>query len=57
MECNAPLRGLPFSTKQALQLDTYYEHANNTGPHPNHQVNAAGLIIDVYSLPEVQKRR
>src|SRR5260370_30839339 len=44
MEFNAPLRRLPFSTKH-IQLDTYYEPANNTGPQPNHQVNAAGLRV------------
>jgi hypothetical protein len=37
---------LPLSKQ--IQLDTYYEHENNTGPHPNQQVNAAGLIIDLY---------
>jgi hypothetical protein len=34
-----------------LELDTYYEHVNNTGPRPNHQVNAGGLILDFYFPP------
>jgi len=40
---------LPLS--RHIQLDTYYEHINNTGTHPNQQVNAAGLIIDLYFPP------
>jgi hypothetical protein len=43
--------GCLFPLSKHIQLDTYYEHANNTGPHPNHQVNAAGLIIDLYFPP------
>ena len=34
-----------------IQLDTYYEHVNNTGPHPNHQVNAIGTILNFYFPP------
>jgi hypothetical protein len=34
-----------------LQVDSYYEHVNNTGTHPNHQVNAAGLMISLYFPP------
>lgn len=40
---------LPLS--KHLQIDTYYEHLNNTGVHPNHQVNAAGLMINLYFPP------
>jgi hypothetical protein len=40
---------LPLS--KHLQLDSYYEHVNNTGTHPNHQVNAAGLMINLYFPP------
>ena len=43
--------GCLFALSKHIQLDTYYEHANNTGPQPNHQVNAAGLIIDLYFPP------
>ena len=31
-----------------LDLDPYYEHDNNTGPRPNQQINAAGLILNLY---------
>ncbi len=31
-----------------VQLDPYYEHQNNTGKHPNEQVNAGGLILNLY---------
>ena len=27
---------------------TYYEHDNNTGKHPNQQVNSAGLDMNLY---------
>jgi hypothetical protein len=40
---------LPLS--KHLQIDSYYEHVNNTGPHPNHQVNAAGLLVSLYFPP------
>jgi Protein of unknown function (DUF2490) len=43
--------GWLFPLGRHIQLDTYYEHANNTGPHPNQQVNAVGLIIDLYFPP------
>jgi len=33
------------------QLDMCYEHVNNTGPHPNRQVNAAGVITNLYFPP------
>jgi hypothetical protein len=31
-----------------LQFDPYYEHENNTGKAPNQQVNAVGLILNLY---------
>jgi|SRR5579862_9153700 len=31
-----------------VQLNTYYEHDNNTGKHPNEQVNSAGLELNLY---------
>jgi hypothetical protein len=34
-----------------LQLDPYYEHVNNTGTHPNQQVNAGGLTLSLYFPP------
>jgi hypothetical protein len=40
---------LPLSRN--LQLDSYYEHVNNTATRPNHQVNAVGLILNLYFPP------
>lgn len=40
---------LPLS--KYIQLDSYYEHVNNTSTHPNHQVNAIGLILSFYFPP------
>ena len=37
---------LPLGTH--TEIDSYYEHQNNTGKKPNQQVNALGLILDVY---------
>jgi len=31
-----------------FQLVPYYEHQNNTGKHPNQQVNGLGLTLDIY---------
>jgi hypothetical protein len=31
-----------------FELDSYYEHDNNTGPQPNQQINAAGFILNLY---------
>jgi hypothetical protein len=31
-----------------VQLSPYYEHDNNTGKHPNEQVNSAGLQLNLY---------
>jgi hypothetical protein len=30
------------------QFDLYYEHENNTGKKPNQQVNAVGLVLNLY---------
>lgn len=43
---------LPLSTH--LQLDPYYEHVNNTGKHPNQQLNAGGLILSLYFRQSTQ---
>lgn len=40
--------GCLFPLTKHIQLDAYYQHVNNTGPHPNHQVNAIGSILDFY---------
>ena len=31
-----------------VEFDPYYEHENNTGKRPNQQVNAAGLVLNLY---------
>ena len=31
-----------------VQFNAYYEHENNTGKHPNQQVNAVGLAMYLY---------
>jgi hypothetical protein len=43
--------GCLFPLTRHIQLDAYYEHVNNTGPHPNHQVNAIGSILNFYFPP------
>lgn len=37
---------LPLS--RHIELDPYYQHENSTGTRPNHQKNAAGLILWLY---------
>lgn len=41
---------LPLSKHS--EFNPYYEHENNTGPRPNQQINAAGLIFTVYFLQD-----
>jgi len=31
-----------------VEFDPYYEHENNTGKRPNQQVNAIGLILNLF---------
>jgi hypothetical protein len=31
-----------------VEFNPYYEHENNTGPRPNQQVNAVGLILSLF---------
>jgi hypothetical protein len=40
--------GCLFPIAKHLDFDSYYEHENNTGPHPNQQINAAGFILNLY---------
>jgi hypothetical protein len=40
--------GSQFPIGRHTELDIYYEHQNNTGKAPNQQVNAAGLILNLY---------
>jgi uncharacterized protein DUF2490 len=40
--------GSLFPIGRHVQFDAYYEHENNTGKHPNQQVNAVGLALYLY---------
>jgi Protein of unknown function (DUF2490) len=40
--------GSLFPVGKHVQFNTYYEHDNNTGKHPNQQVNSVGLILNLY---------
>jgi Protein of unknown function (DUF2490) len=40
--------GSLFPIGKHVQFNTYYEHDNNTGKHPNQQVNSAGLALNLY---------
>jgi hypothetical protein len=40
--------GCLLPVREHIELDPYYEHENNTGKRPNQQVNAIGLILDLF---------
>jgi hypothetical protein len=40
--------GCLFPVGKHVEFNTYYEHDNNTGKHPNQQVNSAGLALYLY---------
>jgi hypothetical protein len=40
--------GCLFPIGKHVQLDPYYEHQNNTGKHPNQQLNQLGLVLNLY---------
>lgn len=40
--------GCIFPLRKKIEFDPYYEHANNTGVTPNQQVNALGLILNLF---------
>jgi hypothetical protein len=40
--------GCLFPIKKHFELDSYYEHQNNTGKKPNSQLNGIGLILNMY---------
>jgi hypothetical protein len=40
--------GSLFPVGRHVQFNAYYEHENNTGKHPNQQLNAVGLALYVY---------
>jgi hypothetical protein len=40
--------GCLFPVGKHIQFNTYYEHENNTGKHPNQSVNEVGLVLNLY---------
>jgi hypothetical protein len=40
--------GCLFPIRRHIQIDSYYEHQNNTGKSPNQQLNQLGLTIGLY---------
>src|SRR5271169_3351799 len=40
--------GFLFPVGKHVEFNTYYEHDNNTGKHPNQQVNSAGLALYLF---------
>jgi Protein of unknown function (DUF2490) len=40
--------GCLFPIGKHVQFDPYYEHQNNTGKHPNQQLNQLGLVLNLY---------
>jgi hypothetical protein len=40
--------GCLLPVNKNIEFDPYYEHENNTGKRPNQQVNAIGLILDLF---------
>ena len=40
--------GCLFPVGRHVEFNTYYEHDNNTGKHPNQQVNSAGLALYLF---------
>jgi hypothetical protein len=43
--------GCLFPLTKELQLDSYYMHLYDTGPRPAREVNAVGLILNLYFPP------
>jgi len=39
--------GCQFPVRKHAEIEFYYEHQNNTGKAPNHQVNGIGLVLNV----------
>lgn len=40
--------GCLFGLGKRVQLDPYYEHENNTGKKPNQQINAGGIVLNLF---------
>ena len=48
MERDPSDAGLAIPLKKAISFNVYYQHENNTGRAPNQQVNAVGVIVNLY---------
>jgi hypothetical protein len=40
--------GQSFPSGKKVELNPHYEHQNSTGVSPNQQINALGLILNVF---------
>jgi hypothetical protein len=40
--------GCLFPIRKRFELDTYYEHQNNTGKSPNSQLHGIGVTLNIY---------
>jgi hypothetical protein len=40
--------GVAFPIRRHTEIEPYYEHQNDTGKSPNRQVNALGLVLNLY---------
>ena len=40
--------GCLFPIRKHVQLDSYYEHQNNTGKRPNQQLNQFGMVLNLF---------
>jgi hypothetical protein len=40
--------GSLFPVGNHVQFNLYFEHDNNTGRHPNQQINSVGLVLNLY---------
>jgi len=43
--------GSAFPTTKHIELESYYEHQNDTSSNPNRQVNALGVVVNLYFSP------
>lgn len=44
----AETAGCPFPIRKHSEIELYYEHQNDTSKPPNRQVNAIGLVLNLY---------
>jgi len=44
----AETMGCPFPIRKHSEIEPYYEHQNDTSKAPNRQVNAFGLVLNLY---------